>query len=94
MLTLNRDDLITLFLSGESVQEGSSRSGVIFTNILHAPFLYESIFCIFYLLTTQLGNFLAQEYGAKAARKMLVKLTTGQSSEVREVRRHVQPHLP
>jgi hypothetical protein len=53
----------------------AATSGVNFTNILSAAFLYESFLCSFYILTIWFHNFLAQGFGTKAAHKMLVKLT-------------------
>ncbi len=50
-------------------------TGVNFTNILLEPFLYERVFQTLPPLTVWLCNF----FGAKAARKMLVRLTTGQN---------------
>jgi len=55
-------------------------AGVNFTNILRAAFLYKSLLHSFYLLTVSLSIFLQKNNGAKAARKMLVKLTTVVSS--------------
>jgi hypothetical protein len=51
--------------------------GVNFTNILRAAFLYESFLCSFYVLTIWACIFLQKVFGAKAAHKMLVKLTPG-----------------
>ena len=52
--------------------------GLNFTNILRAAFLYKSAFWSFYLLTVWVCNFFQKKIGSKAARKMSVKLTTGQ----------------
>jgi len=56
----------------------------LFHQVLHITFLYKSALCLcsFSLITVWLCNFLAQKYwhkniGAKAAHKMLIKLTTG-----------------
>jgi len=43
------------------------------------PFLCNSAFCSFSLITGWLCIFLRKTIGAKAARKILMKLTTGQS---------------
>jgi hypothetical protein len=55
--------------------------GVKFINILRAGFLYESFLRSFYVLTIclQFGFviFWQKDFGAKAANKMLVKLTPG-----------------
>ncbi len=53
----------------------AATSGVNFINILRAAFLYEHFLRSFYMLTIWFCNFLAQGFGAKAAHKMLVKLT-------------------
>jgi hypothetical protein len=50
-------------------------SGVNFTNILRAAFLYESFLRSFYVLTIWVCIFWQKDFGAKAAHKMLVKLT-------------------
>ena len=47
-----------------------------FTNILQAAFLYKHLLSSFFVLTAKVCIFLAKEIGAKAACKMLVKLTT------------------
>jgi hypothetical protein len=49
--------------------------GVNFTNILLAAFSYKSSLCSFYVLTIWVVNFWRKDFGAKAAHKMLVKLT-------------------
>jgi len=49
---------------------------VTFTNILPAAFLYKSVLCSFSLITVGLCTFLGKYIGAKAPRKILVKLTT------------------
>jgi hypothetical protein len=46
-----------------------------FTNILQAAFYYQSSLRTFCVLTIWVCNFLAKGFGAKAAHKMLVKLT-------------------
>ncbi len=51
--------------------------GVNVTNILQAAFSYESFLCSFDVLTVWVCNFLAKDFGAKAAHKILVKLTPG-----------------
>ena len=51
-------------------------SGVNLTNIFHAVFSYESVMHIFLVHTNCGGFFLAKAIDKKAARKMLVKLTT------------------
>jgi hypothetical protein len=48
-----------------------------FTNILQAAFYYQSSLCIFYVLTVMFVIFWQKDFGAKAAHKMLVKLTPG-----------------
>ena len=48
-----------------------------FTNILRAAFLYKCLLSSFSVLTFQVCKLLAHEIGAKAARKILVKLTPG-----------------
>jgi hypothetical protein len=51
--------------------------GVNFIKILCKPVLYKSVLHSFSLVTVWLCIFLAKEYrGKKAARKMLIKLTT------------------
>ena len=52
-------------------------TGVNFTNILRAAFLCESLVSSFSVLTFRFVIFGRKEIGAKAARKMLVKLTPG-----------------
>ena len=54
--------------------------GVNFTIILRAVFSHESSLCSFYVLTIWVCNFLVKGFGAKAAHKMLVKLTPGGKS--------------
>ena len=49
--------------------------GVNFTNILRAAFSYESLLSSFSVDTLRFDFFWRKEIGAKAARKMLVKLT-------------------
>jgi hypothetical protein len=51
--------------------------GVNFTNILSAPFSYKSFLRSFYVLTYWACNFWQKNFGAKAAHKILVKLTPG-----------------
>jgi hypothetical protein len=46
-----------------------------FTNILQAAFSYQSSLRSFYLLTIGFVIFWRKDFGAKAAHKMLVKLT-------------------
>jgi len=46
------------FINSTSV----STSGVNFTNILQAAFLYQSVLCIFSLITVRLCTFSSQEY--------------------------------
>jgi len=53
--------------------------GVNFTNILRAAFSFEIISPSLSLITVCICNFWQKITGAKAALKMLVKLTTGQS---------------
>jgi hypothetical protein len=53
------------------------KPGVNFTNILRAAFSYESFLHHFYVLTIWVCNFWQKDFGAKAAHKMLVKLTPG-----------------
>ena len=53
-----------------------SRTGVKFTNILRPAFLYASVFSAFMCLQFGFVIFWQKEICAKAARKMLVKLTT------------------
>jgi len=48
-----------------------------FTNILQAAFPYQSSLHTFYVLTIWVCNFWQKDFGAKAAHKMLVKLTPG-----------------
>jgi hypothetical protein len=48
-----------------------------FTNILHAAFSYQSSLRTFYVLTIWVCIFWRKDFGAKAAHKMLVKLTPG-----------------
>ncbi len=50
--------------------------GVNFTNALRAEYLYKSFMCSLFVLTCKVSTFLSKNIGAKAARKMLVKLTT------------------
>jgi hypothetical protein len=52
-------------------------SSVNFTNILQAAFSYKSFLCSFYVLTSWVFIFCRKDFGAKAAHKMLVKLTPG-----------------
>jgi len=54
-------------------------SGVNFTNILRAAFSFESFCAAFFYLLFGFVNFWRKNISAKAARKMLVKLTTGRS---------------
>jgi hypothetical protein len=49
--------------------------GVNFTNILRAAFLYQSSLHSFHVLTICVCKFWQKDFGAKAAHKMLVKLT-------------------
>ena len=56
-----------------------------FTNILQAAFSNQSSLRTFYVLTIWVCNFLAKDIGAKAAHKMLVKLTPGGSMGPRYV---------
>ncbi len=56
---------------------GYEKPGVNFTNILWAAFSYKSFLRSFYVLTIWVCNFWRKEFGAKAAHKMLVKLTPG-----------------
>ncbi len=51
--------------------------GVNFINSLCVPFLYESVLLSFSLVTVWLCNFLRKNISAKAACKMLMKLTIG-----------------
>jgi hypothetical protein len=51
--------------------------GVNFTNILRAAFKYESFLRCLYVLTIWVYNFWQKDFGAKAAHKMLGKLTPG-----------------
>ena len=53
--------------------------GVHGTSILRAAFLYINVLCSFYVLAVWVCNFLQKEISAKAARKMLVKLTTDEN---------------
>jgi hypothetical protein len=46
-----------------------------FTNILQAAFSYQSSLRTFYVLKIWVCNFWQKDFGAKAAHKMLVKLT-------------------
>jgi hypothetical protein len=48
-----------------------------FTNILQAAFSYQSSLHSFYVLTIWVSIFWQKDFGAKAAHKMLVKLTPG-----------------
>jgi hypothetical protein len=48
-----------------------------FTNILQAAFYYQSSLCTFYVFTIMFVIFWQKDFGAKAAHKMLVKLTPG-----------------
>ncbi len=48
-----------------------------FTNILQAAFSYQSSLRTFYVLTIWVCIFWQKDFGAKAAHKMLVKLTPG-----------------
>ena len=52
-------------------------SGVNFTNILQAAFLFKNVLCSLSVLTVWVCNFWAKGIGAKALRKLLVKSTTG-----------------
>jgi hypothetical protein len=47
------------------------------TNILRAAFSYEIFLRSFYVFTIWVCNFWQKDFGAKAAHKMLVKLTPG-----------------
>jgi hypothetical protein len=47
------------------------------TNILKAAFSYQSTLRTFYVLTIWVCKFWQKDFGAKAAHKMLVKLTRG-----------------
>jgi hypothetical protein len=51
--------------------------GVNFINVLRAPFSYKSILGSFSLVTVKFETFRRKITGAKAAHKMLMKLTTG-----------------
>ncbi len=53
----------------------ASFAGVYFTNILRAAFSYESFFAAFMCLQFGFVIFWRKDFGAKAAHKMLVKLT-------------------
>ena len=53
------------------------QAGVNFTNILRAPFSYESLLSSFSVDKLRFDFFWRKDTGAKAARKTLVKLTTG-----------------
>ena len=53
-------------------------SGDNFTNILQAAFLYKNVFAAFMCLQLGFVTFCRKEIGAKAAGKMLVKLTLEQ----------------
>jgi hypothetical protein len=48
-----------------------------FTNILQAAFYFQSSLRTFYVLTIMFVIFWQKDFGAKAAHKMLVKLTPG-----------------
>jgi hypothetical protein len=48
-----------------------------FTNILQAAFSYQISLRTFYVLTIWVCIFWQKDFGAKAAHKMLVKLTPG-----------------
>ena len=52
-----------------------SSNGVNFTNILWPAFSYKSVLSSFFVLTVWLCILLAKNIGAKAAHKMLMKLT-------------------
>ena len=58
------------------MKEDGKRQGVNFTNILRAPFSYESLLSSFSVDTLRFDFFWRKDIGAKAARKTLVKLTT------------------
>jgi hypothetical protein len=51
-----------------------------FTNILCAAFSYQSSLHSLYVLTIWVSNFWRKDFGAKAAHKMLVKLTPGKQT--------------
>ncbi len=51
-------------------------TGVDFTNIWQASFLYESVLRSFYVLLVRVCTFCPENIGKKAAFKILVKLTT------------------
>ena len=55
----------------------SCLAGVNFTNILQAPFSYESFLSSFSVEKLRFDFFCRKDIGAKAAPKTLVKLTTG-----------------
>ena len=54
----------------------SRNPGVNFANILRAVFLYKNVLHSFYMLIFGFIIFWQKEIGAKAARKMLVNLST------------------
>ena len=58
---------------------GGDSAGVNFTNILRAPFSYESLLSSFSVDKLRFDFFWRKDIGAKAARKTLVKLTIGLS---------------
>jgi len=61
---------------------GFRRTGVNFINILHTNFSYSSALHSFSLITVWLCNFWQKNIGAKAAHKMLTKLTFLHSCEI------------
>ncbi len=70
------------------------RPGVNFTNILRAAFCTKE-FCTAFLCTLELGFviFWLVKIGAKAAHKMLVKLTTATNTDNKAVQRPKSVHL-
>ena len=73
----NRPLRFILLHSPQSSVQIVSQSRVNFTNNLRAAFSYESVLSSFSVLTFRFVIFQRKEIGAKAARKMLVKLTPG-----------------
>ncbi len=61
-----------------------------FTNILQAPFYYQSSLRTFYVLIIMFVIFWQKDFGAKAAHKTLVKLTPTVSQLIRK-KRYLEP---
>ncbi len=61
-----------------------------FTNILRAAFSYQSSLHSLYVLTIWVSSLWQNDFGAKAAHKMLVKLTPGGNSCAKRVYNSIQ----